>query len=414
MTNIEFYNFLLNEPLLLKLDLSNKNPAYLKYNKTIFKTIHKLCPEIKSCSELIYLAKNLNYLSSLHIFCKCGNKNTFTNPKKGYYKFCSVKCKSNSIEVKNKIKNTIFTNYGTDNYSKTDEYKNLYKNQEWVNNKVKKGKNTCLKRYNVDSYSKTNEFKDLYNNKEFVKQIQLKIRSKILYKYGETNYSKTEIFKNLFKNKHFVDNRTRKSKNTLLKNHGDKNWNNRPKARKTMRIKYGKDNYSQTDISRNRYYNKQFVNNFIKKQRSSKKKNNTYGTSNMEDMIHQLLIYKFDFEDVIRQYYDENRYPFSCDFYIKSLDLFIELNFYWTHGFEPYDKDNVKHQEQLINWIKNSQEINFKQEKKSQYRQAIYIWTTDDVNKFKTAKQNKLNYLTFYNLEQFLDWLCPLIDTSDQ
>ena len=49
-----------------------------------------------------------------------------------------------------------------DNYSKTDEYKNLYKNQEWVNNKVKKGKNTCLKRYNVDSYLDISLYNTVY------------------------------------------------------------------------------------------------------------------------------------------------------------------------------------------------------------------------------------------------------------
>ena len=37
--------------------------------------------------------------------------------------------------------------------------------------------------------------------------------------------------------------------------------------------------------------------------------------------------------EVIGNKYD--RYPFACDFYISSLDLFIECNYHWTHGGKP-------------------------------------------------------------------------------
>ena len=39
--------------------------------------------------------------------------------------------------------------------------------------------------------------------------------------------------------------------------------------------------------------------------------------------------------EVIGNKYD--RYPFACDFYISSLDLFIECNYHWTHGGKPYE-----------------------------------------------------------------------------
>ena len=141
-----------------------------------------------------------------------------------------------------------------------------------------------------------------------------------------------------------------------------------------------------------------------KKIYESKKKNGTSNTSNLEDIIYQALVYKFDFDNIIPQYKNKEKYNFACDFYIKSLDLYIELNFYWTHGYAPYDKNNIKHQEQLTNWTKNSQNINFNKKKKDGYKNAIYIWTITDPLKFQTAKQNNLNYLAFYNLEQFFDW----------
>ena len=40
--------------------------------------------------------------------------------------------------------------------------------------------------------------------------------------------------------------------------------------------------------------------------------------------------------DVITQYKDD-RYPFACNFYIPSLDLFIECNYHWTYGGKPYE-----------------------------------------------------------------------------
>ena len=57
----------------------------------------------------------------------------------------------------------------------------------------------------------------------------------------------------------------------------------------------------------------------------TKKQNHSFNTSSYEDVFYSKLLLIFDSEDIIRQYYDD-RYPFNCDFYIKSKDLFIELN----------------------------------------------------------------------------------------
>lgn len=62
--------------------------------------------------------------------------------------------------------------------------------------------------------------------------------------------------------------------------------------------------------------------------------------------MYTLLCNIFNVDDIIRQYSD-NRYPFCCDFYLKSLDLFIELNFHWTHGGHPFDENSQADQEKL-------------------------------------------------------------------
>lgn len=159
---------------------------------------------------------------------------------------------------------------------------------------------------------------------------------------------------------------------------------------------------SQTKEWKENFHNN--INKIKEKEYKTKKKNGTLKSSNSEDIIYQALIYKFKFEDIFHLYKDKERYNFQCDFYIKSLDLFIEINFYPSHGGEPFDKDNIKHQEQLKNWAEKSKEINFKGKNKNKYLNFIHTWIIRDVEKFKIAKQNNLNYLAFYNWEQFFNW----------
>ena len=66
------------------------------------------------------------------------------------------------------------------------------------------------------------------------------------------------------------------------------------------------------------------------------------------------------------------------------------------HGFKPFEntkEDNIKLQE----FIK-------KAETKPTYKYAISVWTIFDVNKRNWAKDHDLNFLEFFNKEQFLDW----------
>jgi hypothetical protein len=98
---------------------------------------------------------------------------------------------------------------------------------------------------------------------------------------------------------------------------------------------------------------------------------------------------------VERNYNKDIRYPFHCDFYIKDIDCFIELNFHWTHGKHPFNENCQNDNEILNSWkLKNSKF----------YNKAIKVWTIKDVIKRKIAKENKLNYFEFYNEEEFNNW----------
>lgn len=116
--------------------------------------------------------------------------------------------------------------------------------------------------------------------------------------------------------------------------------------------------------------------------------NNTFNTSSPEDNYYKELINKYGEEDVIRWYSDE-RYPFVCDFYIPSEDLFIELNKHWTHGGHPFDETNLDDIYQLEQWQEKAETSKY-------YKNAIYTWTMLDTKKQEYAKKNNLNYRVIY------------------
>lgn len=131
----------------------------------------------------------------------------------------------------------------------------------------------------------------------------------------------------------------------------------------------------------------------MEKQYNTKRQNNTFKTSEDEEIFYEKLLKVFTADDIIRQY-KESRYPFRCDFYIKSLDVFIELNFTWTHGFKPFE-GTEQDLELLEYWQKRSLELDSKF-----YEDAINTWTKRDVRKFKTANKNKLKYLVYYSEDE--------------
>lgn len=125
------------------------------------------------------------------------------------------------------------------------------------------------------------------------------------------------------------------------------------------------------------------------KQYNTKKANGSFNTSKPETECYKKLVAKYGTENVIRQYSTDPRYPFNCDFYIKSLDLFIELNLSWTHGYRLFT-GTPEDLAQLAIWQEKAKTSEY-------YVNAIYTWTVRDVKKRDTALANNLNYLTIYN-----------------
>ena len=125
------------------------------------------------------------------------------------------------------------------------------------------------------------------------------------------------------------------------------------------------------------------------KSNETKRNNRSFNKSAPEEKMYEELCNQYGIDNVIRQYFDKERYPFACDFYIPSEDLFIECNYSWTHGGHPFDPMNLDDISMLEAWQEKA--------KTSQYYQnAIYTWTVLDVKKREYANKYHLNYKMLY------------------
>lgn len=113
--------------------------------------------------------------------------------------------------------------------------------------------------------------------------------------------------------------------------------------------------------------------------------------SQAEFLVFMMLADRFGKDDVFYSYGihpRDDRYPFNCDFYIRSMDLFIELNFHYSHGSHWYDENN--HDDRLR--VKH-----LLQSGRPKAADAVHVWTVTDVEKRAFAKKNGLRYLVFWD-----------------
>lgn len=125
--------------------ISNNYPDFYKYLMSNY-------PDDLSISEKIYWY--YNGIKEYPLCPVCGTRVKYKTFKKGYSSHCSLKCSSNSPEVKQKSITTKIIRYGDPKYNNRD-----------------KAIDTCIKKYGEDNPFKSNEIKD-------------KIKQTMLDKYG--------------------------------------------------------------------------------------------------------------------------------------------------------------------------------------------------------------------------------------
>ena len=116
---------------------------------------------------------------------------------------------------------------------------------------------------------------------------------------------------------------------------------------------------------------------------------NGCGNSVPENRYYEYLIGQYGKDDVLRQYDKDPRYPFKCDFYVRSKDLFIELNYHWSHGDHPFDPADEEDIAKLNLWKSRV-------EGHHSYADAIRVWTITDPLKLQCFKENNMNYQILY------------------
>ena len=278
-----------------------------------------------------------------HILQKIKN----TNLKKFGVEFPLQQLKKENSEIYQKISQTCINKFGVDSPLKNKE----------VREKIKQ---TNIQKYGVDNLFKNDIIKE-------------KIKQTNIQKYGVDYLFKSNIIKEKIKQtniqKYGVDNPL-------------KNKEIREKIKQTNIQKYGVDNpLKNKEIWKKSQDNRQI---------SSKSK--------LENNFLNYLKLKYESDDIITQY-KSKEYPYYCDFYIKSINLYIEIQGHWTHNDHPFDINNLN--DQLIMDIWRTKSLSDKY-----YKNALNTWTIKDVEKRNTAIQNNLNYLEIFgktDLNKYID-----------
>lgn len=234
----------------------------------------------------------------------------------------------------------------------------------------------------------------LYKNFGVINVFQLdtvkeKIKETCLEKYGVTSPKKTKIVND-------------KYKETCLKKYGVdnafKNKHIKEKYKQTCFKKYGVDHNWKIKEEQEKSHSKEA----LEKCFETQKKNGTFNKSKPEEKSFELL--KNVFKDVKHNYKCE-RYPFACDFYIPSLDLFIECQYSMFHNGRPYlgNENDIKDLEKFKNRSEEIKKETGKQ--KTRYDALIDTWSIRDVKKRIIAKENNLNYLEFFTILELENWI---------
>lgn len=178
------------------------------------------------------------------------------------------------------------------------------------------------------------------------------------------------------------------------------------KRRETMMQRYGAANSVQIPEIRERIM-------------ETRRRNGTLSTSIYEAAAKKILLSIFGEDDVQCSIKVDERYPYHVDFYIKSRDLFIEMNVDASHQKHWFDPESEEDAARLAILQERADGLN----RPSRYRNNIRVWTELDPEKRVCAKKNNLNYLVFWDgsthisngkriplLRDFQEWIdagCP-------
>lgn len=299
-----------------------------------------------------------------------------------------------------KQQQTCMDKYGVLSYSQTDEF-------------VEKVQNTCLQEYGVKNPMLVDEIKNRqqesvckhYGVKHYLQLSEGKKKQEdtCLQQYGVKHALQNEIF-------------AKRRLATCMNLYGVPFYSQTEKCKESVHDyflqKFGVDHPMQLDELKQKMVANHLtiygVENPMQridvkeKQLETKRLHGTFHTSEAEEKLYKKLCDFFGESDVKRQYKSQ-RYPFQCDFYVVSRDMFIELNASPMHNHHWFDIDNPCDLEERDTLLCKHTKY---------YDNVLETWTERDVLKRKTAKEYALNYLVFWDnrlrdTDFWFDMNCP-------
>ena len=341
----------------------DKNPAIREY-------VLNRYDDSTSYKESVY--RIVKGIETRPVCVHCGKPVIYT---RGHFlDYCCKSCMEHDPITGQKREQTMLERFGVKNAMKSKELR-------------KKAIQTTLERYGVKHPIQAQSIKEKtertnlerYGNKSplSVKSIRNKAVETNIKKYGVSHPKKSKIIQD-------------KTKSTNLQKYGCvnvfQNEDIKNKIKQSLLTKFGVEYSSQRECVKNKID-------------ATKRKNNTFSTSSKEERFEEILI-----KNNIRynKHHKNEKYPFRCDFYIIDLCLYVELNYYWSHGKHRFNHDNPD----------DITKLNFMRSKNTQiYNNAIRVWTITDKLKIQTAINNKLNYLAVYNGTD-VDYILPIIQSE--
>jgi hypothetical protein len=377
---------------------NSSRASTIKENRTIFKLFDSKYPGMFFNAVELIRVENIENLDKL--FCRvCGKR-----LKNILRQVCSYKCLSRYHDRVLKIKQTKLARYGNENYNNS---KSISKTRK----------------------SWSSEFKSIMYGTQYATKLKnrpddpvnaAKTKQTKLARYGSENYNNQEKTKKTNFNRYGVFS-TFQAPNTLKKLYSEQTrrklkqtWINKDKTPflkkmsiKTKQLWNGRTPEQRLDFSKK--LSQAWANRTNEQKQQiqakiyeSKKRNGTFGKSKAELEILTQLKQKFG---QVEYQYKDNRYPYSCDFYIPEKDLFIEYQGNWMHGGKPFDDSSDDDLRRVSDWERRSEQINFKGQPKNAYLAAINTWYFRDVIKRQTALKNNINYKEFFTKQEFDKWL---------
>ena len=400
-----------------KLNPSKTSEKYIKshYNELteVLTYLYNISNETKDIKELLYMLKmNINERPK----CEnpnCKNKKRFISFNKGYSIYCSNRCNMHSTNTYNKFKTTIQNKHPHINWNEINEtadnkliyyYVKTRKNgSQYIDgNKISYTSSWCIKHPDIMNYIK-HRFSDTERIDEVIYRIYWRQDTP---KTCETCGNKVKFINFKHGYQKFCSHRCKtlnpkvyeKFKSTIEKN----------------KILYPDRNKCILEKRKNTLHKNQLERlGYIK---------NTVGictyASKPEMHVYNLLVDIYGVHDVVLHYIDLryarpwDSYLWECDLYVKSLDLFIECQYFLSHGGHPYNKYNTddKHTLKILKHKSRQYKINNNSADKNFYDNFINVWTKVDTLKRNVAKKNNLNYIELFEKIKTKDELLNIIN----